>query len=84
MWPLLRQPEIFKDCISLMTSYIEKHCEKVDVIVGLESRGFIFGPMIAQKLQVAFVPVRKSGKLPGETTKVTYKLEYGEVGIIKH
>ena len=52
---------------------------QVDVIVGLESRGFVFGPMIAQKLNVSFVPVRKAGKLPGETTKVTYSLEYGQV-----
>ena len=52
---------------------------QVDVVVGLESRGFVFGPMIAQKLNVSFVPVRKAGKLPGETTKVTYSLEYGQV-----
>ena len=80
MWPLLQQPDVFDDCISLMASYIHKHCDKVDVIVGLESRGFVFGPMIAQKLKTAFVPIRKAGKLPGETVKVMYKLEYGEVG----
>ena len=65
-----------------MTSYIQKHCGNVDVIVGLEARGFVFGPMIAQKLKTAFVPIRKKGKLPGETSSVTYKLEYGEVSFI--
>ena len=79
MWPLLQKPEVFEDCVSLMTSYIQTHCGTVDVIVGLEARGFIFGPMIAQKLNVAFVPIRKKGKLPGETNRITYKLEYGEV-----
>ena len=65
-----------------MTSYIQKHCGNVDVIVGLEARGFVFGPMIAQKLRTAFVPIRKKGKLPGETSSVTYKLEYGEVSFV--
>lgn len=63
-----------------MTSHIQTHCGSVDLIVGLEARGFVFGPMIAQKLHKPFVPVRKAGKLPGETTRVTYQLEYGEVG----
>ncbi len=79
MWPLLQNPEVFGDCIDLMTSHINAHCGHVDVIVGLESRGFVFGPLIAQKLRTAFVPIRKKGKLPGETAKVTYQLEYGEV-----
>lgn len=51
----------------------------VEVIVGLESRGFLFGPIMAQELGVSFVPVRKAGKLPGETIQVTYSLEYGQV-----
>jgi len=54
-------------------------CPGVEVIVGLDSRGFLFGPMIAQALNVAFVPVRKKGKLPGETIQVEYTLEYGKV-----
>jgi len=49
----------------------------VDVIVGLEARGFLFGPSLALRLGAGFVPVRKVGKLPGETVKVKYEKEYG-------
>jgi len=49
-----------------------------DVIVGMESRGFIFGAPLAYKLKKGFVPVRKPGKLPFETHRYTYALEYGE------
>ena len=49
----------------------------VDIVVGLESRGFLFGTTIAQKLKAGFVPVRKSGKLPSETIQEEYQLEYG-------
>jgi adenine phosphoribosyltransferase len=52
---------------------------KPDAILGLESRGFLFGPHIALQLQVPFVPIRKKGKLPGKVRKVSYQLEYGEV-----
>ncbi|RPB25060.1 adenine phosphoribosyltransferase [Terfezia boudieri ATCC MYA-4762] len=49
----------------------------VDVVVGLEARGFLFGPSLALRLGAGFVPVRKAGKLPGETVKVKYEKEYG-------
>ena len=52
--------------------------QKPDVIVGIESRGFIFGAPIAHALGIGFVPVRKLGKLPGETITVEYELEYGK------
>jgi adenine phosphoribosyltransferase len=52
----------------------------IDVIVGLEARGFIFGPSLAERLKCGFVPIRKPGKLPGKITSVRYKKEYGEVG----
>lgn len=55
-----------------------------DTIVGLESRGFIFGMPIAYNLRKPFVPVRKKGKLPCETTSVTYDLEYGSAEIEIH
>src|SRR5438045_2893690 len=50
---------------------------KVDVVVGIEARGFIFAPALAYRLGAGFVPVRKPKKLPGKTAKVTYALEYG-------
>lgn len=52
--------------------------KKIDVIVGLESRGFLVGPTLAYKLGAGFVPVRKKGKLPGATVTASYKKEYGE------
>lgn len=56
----------------------------VDKVVGIESRGFIFGGMLAERLNVGFVPVRKPGKLPGETEKEFYDLEYGKDSIEIH
>lgn len=50
---------------------------RVDVVVGIEARGFIFGPAVAYELGVGFVPIRKAGKLPGEVVGVEYDLEYG-------
>lgn len=52
--------------------------EKIDAVVGIESRGFIFGSAVARELGVGFVPVRKPGKLPADTISVSYALEYGE------
>jgi adenine phosphoribosyltransferase len=51
--------------------------EKVDLVLGMEARGFIFGPALAYRLNAGFVPVRKPGKLPAATTKYDYALEYG-------
>jgi len=51
---------------------------KPDVIVGLEARGFLFGPSLALRIGAAFVPVRKKGKLPGPTVEATYQKEYGQ------
>ncbi len=59
---------------ALSEHYIEK---KIDVVVGIEARGFIFGPALAYRLNAGFVPVRKPKKLPAETAKWTYDLEYG-------
>lgn len=57
---------------------------KVDAIVGVESRGFLFGMMTAQALRVPFVPVRKAGKLPYKTVSYEYELEYGTAKVEMH
>jgi adenine phosphoribosyltransferase len=50
---------------------------KIEAVVGLEARGFIFGPQVALELQIPFLPIRKLGKLPGKVAKIDYDLEYG-------
>ncbi|MGH7304861.1 MAG: adenine phosphoribosyltransferase [Candidatus Rokuibacteriota bacterium] len=58
--------------------------ERVDVVVGIESRGFILGGALAHQLKAGFVPVRKPGKLPGKTIEVEYELEYGRDALAMH
>jgi adenine phosphoribosyltransferase len=72
---LLKDPEAFRASIELLTEPFE--ASKVDVVVGMESRGFIFSAPMAYKLGAGLVPVRKLGKLPAETVSVEYALEYG-------
>ena len=73
---LLQDGEAFTAALEAMTAPIR--WLKPDVIIGIESRGFIFGAPIAAALGVGFVPVRKLGKLPAETISVEYDLEYGK------
>ena len=61
--------------------YIDK---KIDLVLGIEARGFIFGPALAYRLNAGFVPVRKPKKLPAETVKVSYDLEYGSDSLEMH
>jgi len=72
---LLKDPAAFKEAIDLLTEPYRD--TKVDVVVGMESRGFIFSAPMAYQLDAGFVPVRKLGKLPAETVSVEYELEYG-------
>lgn len=58
--------------------------EKIDVVVGMESRGFLFGPVLASLLDAGFVPVRKPNKLPSTTIKADYELEYGYDSVEMH
>lgn len=58
--------------------------KEVDFVIGLESRGFLFGTTLAQNLHAGFIPVRKPGKLPAETISETYALEYGEDSVEMH
>lgn len=72
---LLKEGEAYRHAIKSIADKIRPL--NVDVIVGPEARGFIFGAPVAYELGVGFVPVRKPGKLPGETVKYEYQLEYG-------
>jgi len=72
---LLRDPKGFRRSIDCLAAPYQE--QAVDVVVGIESRGFIFGAAVADRLGVGFVPVRKPGKLPAKTVRVEYDLEYG-------
>ncbi len=73
---LIGDGEALKKAIDQIVNHLKD--KKIDLIVGPEARGFIFGVPVAYALGVGFVPVRKPGKLPGETISVNYGLEYGE------
>ncbi len=77
MFPILRDPKVFNDLIEIMIERIKTISPKVEAIIGLESRGFLFAPIIALRLELPFIPVRKAGKLPGAVKKASYSLEYG-------
>jgi adenine phosphoribosyltransferase len=72
---LLKDPAAFKKAVDLLAAKYKN--TKIDYVVAIESRGFIFGAVLAYKLGAGFVPVRKKGKLPYKTKNVTYSLEYG-------
>ena len=72
---LLSNPEAFSQATDKFTHRYKDM--KIDFVAGIESRGFIFGAALALKLNKGFIPIRKKGKLPGETFSVSYELEYG-------
>ena len=73
--PLLINPEAKNECLELLISTLQD--KKITKVVGVESRGFFFGILLAQKLNAGFIPVRKPKKLPFETISASYALEYG-------
>src|SRR5436190_845823 len=79
---LLKDAPAFRAVIDLLAERYRK--ERVDVVVGIESRGFIFAGPLAHQLGAGFVPVRKLGKLPGKTIEVEYELEYGRDALAIH
>jgi adenine phosphoribosyltransferase len=79
---LLLNPELSTEIVD---AFIERlKGKKIDAIVGVESRGFLFGFLLANKMKIPFVPIRKVGKLPGETLKFKYDLEYGSAEMEVH
>ena len=81
MGPLWRDPVVSKRAIGAMILMVEQAQGKPDCVVGIESRGFIFGPAMALHWDVPFVPFRKPGKLPGALNRVSYNLEYGSAAL---
>ncbi|HEY7451372.1 MAG TPA: adenine phosphoribosyltransferase [Candidatus Limnocylindria bacterium] len=79
---LLKDPAAFREVIDRMVEQVKG--TEIDVVVGMESRGFIFSAPIAYQLGAGFVPVRKLGKLPAETIEVEYALEYGTATLEIH
>ena len=73
--PIFANADLFNKLLNAFELHLRD--KKVDFVVGLESRGFLFGPALALKLGAGFVPVRKPGKLPGETYVVEFQKEYG-------
>jgi adenine phosphoribosyltransferase len=79
---LLREGDAFREVIDRMAEAVKG--ERIDLVVGMESRGFIFAAPLADRLGAGFVPVRKLGKLPAETLEVEYDLEYGTATLEIH
>jgi adenine phosphoribosyltransferase len=79
---LLKDPEAFREVVDRMADQVAG--KQIDIVVGMESRGFIFSAPLAYKIGAGFVPVRKLGKLPAETIEVEYQLEYGSATLEIH
>ncbi|KAL8287452.1 hypothetical protein RQP46_003310 [Phenoliferia psychrophenolica] len=85
LFPILRDPVAFESLItaflhhvfSVVVPGLTTPSRKIDVVVGLDARGFLLGPILALRLGAAFVPVRKAGKLPGKLVSASYEKEYG-------
>jgi adenine phosphoribosyltransferase len=73
--PLLIDPNARKECLEILVSSVKD--KKIDKVIGVESRGFFFGMLLAEELNVGFIPVRKPNKLPFDTISASYDLEYG-------
>lgn len=73
---LISDGEALREAINQIAEHLKD--KQIDLIVGPEARGFIFGVPVAYVLGIGFIPVRKPGKLPGETISINYDLEYGE------
>jgi adenine phosphoribosyltransferase len=80
--PLLRDAAAYREAVRQLASLYGR--ERIDTVVGIDARGFIFGAAVAYERGVGFVPVRKRGKLPWQTKQQTYELEYGSDALEVH
>jgi len=80
--PILKDADLCNEVIEAFVSSLAGM--KIDAIAGIESRGFLFGLMLANRLKIPFVPIRKQGKLPYRTISESYALEYGQATIEMH
>ncbi len=80
--PIFLDPQLCKDMVAEMSGFYRD--KSIDLVIGVESRGFFFGLELAKLLNLPFAPVRKKGKLPAETVSVNYDLEYGSAVIEIH
>lgn len=80
--PLLLDPVLTEDITNEIIQRVNG--ERIDAVCAVESRGFLYGMVLAHKLKVPFIPIRKKGKLPGETIEFTYDLEYGSATVEVH
>jgi adenine phosphoribosyltransferase len=81
---LLKDKLGFARLIDALSEHYIGAGKEIDLVLGMEARGFIFGPALAYRLNAGFVPVRKPGKLPAETVKISYELEYGSNALEVH
>jgi len=79
---LLREPDGFKATIDMLS--LPYQDQGIDLVVGIDSRGFILGAAVAHAIGAGFVPIRKPGKLPGKAIKASYQLEYGTDALEMH
>ncbi len=80
--PILADAGLFREAIGLLCE--TAHGRKIDKVVGIDARGFIFAAAVADRLGAGFVPIRKRGKLPWKTRQISYALEYGEAIVELH
>lgn len=80
--PILSHPDLFRESLRLLCETAGD--QKIDKVIGIDARGFIFAAAVADRLGAGFVPIRKAGKLPWQTRGLAYKLEYGEATVEIH
>eukprot|EP01138_Halocafeteria_seosinensis_P012688 gb/GECG01012964.1/.p1 GENE.gb/GECG01012964.1/~~gb/GECG01012964.1/.p1 ORF type:complete len:200 (+),score=24.33 gb/GECG01012964.1/:1-600(+) len=80
-FPIFLKPSNVRKLSTALANFCRDKLKDVDAVIGLDARGFIFGPILALELEVPFLPVRKKGKLPGDTVSYDYELEYGNATV---